>query len=150
MAQEKTIQRKKKPSEVKVKESELAKILAKDKQLGEDKPRLQLFLTLANFFDMNLKDNLTLNSFELDDKYFTSNVNAWAEFKQYPPVRKYITKFLEEQQYSEAMKTIITEGIAKTKDALNVQSIIEGKQKADENMNIIVFLMPQKNYTKVE
>ena len=78
------------------------------------------------------------------------DVNGWVEFKQYPPVRKYITKFLDEQQYSQALKTITQSGLTRTKDALDVQSIIDGKRKTDQNTNVIVVLMPQKNYTKVD
>lgn len=144
------IERKKTQSKVNQKESELQRILKNDKQLGEDKTRLQLFLTLANFFDSNLKENLVKNSFELDDDYKTYNAHAWVEFKQYPPVRNYITKFLDEKQYSEALKTITRDGLSRTKDALDVQAIIDGKRKTDQNTNVIVMLMPQKNYTKVD
>lgn len=145
-----TIEKKKTPSVVNQRESELQRILKNDKQLGEDTTRLQLFLTLANFFDSDLRNNLTKTSFDLDDAYNTYNVNAWVDFKQYPPVRNYITKFLDEQQYSQALQTITRDGLTRTKDALDVQAIIEGKRKVDQNTNIIVFLMPQKAYTKVD
>jgi hypothetical protein len=130
--------------------SELSKMLSTDKQLNEDPARYQLFLSLANFLDSDLKDNLNKTSFELDEKYSTYNAHAWLQFKQHPIVRKYITQYLDEEQLAQARKTISQEGIAKTRDAINVQEVIEGKQKVDQNTNIIVFYMPQKNYTKVD
>lgn len=149
--QEKLIKNKiKTPSKLIKRESELHKILKSDKQLAEDPTRLQLFLTLANFYDDDLRNNLVKTSFDLDDKYSTYDVNSWIDFKQYPPVRNYITKFLDEAQYSQALRTITGDGLTRTKDALDVQAIIEGKRKVDQNTNVIVVLMPQKAYTKVE
>jgi hypothetical protein len=129
--------------------SKLVEILSKDKQLTEDKARMQLFLALARLFDSDLKRNLNRTSFELDDAYDTHNPHAWLEFKQYSPVRKYITEYLDEEQLMQARKSITQDGISKTKDAMDLQAIVEGKQKADQNTNIIVFYMPQKDYTKV-
>jgi hypothetical protein len=130
--------------------SKLTEILTKDKQLSEDKPRLQLFLAFAQLFDSELQRNLNRTSFELDDAYNTHNPHAWLEFKQYPPVRRYVTDYLDEEQLMQARKAISQDGsITKTKDAIDLQSIVEGKQKADQNTNIIVFYMPQKDYTKV-
>lgn len=131
-------------------QSELVRILAADKQLNDDLPRLQLFLTLARLFDEDLKINLKRNSFELDEAYFTQDPHAWLEFKQYPPVRNYIQKFLDEEQLSMARKTISDSGLTRTKDAIDIQAIVENKQRADQNTHIIVFLMPQTEYTKVE
>lgn len=130
--------------------SELVRILSNDKQLNEDKPRLQLFLSLAALFDNDLKNNLKRTSFELDDKYSTMDAHSWLEFKNYPSVRTYIQKYLDEEQLSMARKTISESGINRVKDAIDVQAIVEGKQKADQNTNIIVFLMPQVNYTSTE
>lgn len=144
---EQKITRKTTPTQVKPAESAIGEILKKDKQLSEDKPRLQLFLSLAQAFDEDLQKNLKLSAFELDDKYFTHDPHAWLEFKQYPPVRKYITAFLDEQQLSQARQAV-SEGFSKTKEAIDLQSIIEGKQQVDQNTNIIVFFMPQKNYIK--
>ena len=144
---DKQINRKKTPTQVKPAESALSEILKKDKQLSEDKPRLQLFLSLAQAYDEDLKDNLKLSAFQLDDKYHTYNPHGWLEFKQYPPVRKYITQFLDEQQLAQARQAV-SEGFSKTKEAIDLQSIIEGKQKSDQNTNVIVFFMPQKNYFK--
>lgn len=147
--EQKKIQRTKKPSTATVKSSALAEILSNDKQLSEDKPRLQLFLTLANMFDEDLKNNIFSSSFDLDDKYSTLNVNAWVEFKRYPVVEGYVRKFVEEFQKTEALKTMRRDGITKISDAINVQEIIEGKQKADKDTQVLVFLLPQKAYTKV-
>lgn len=131
-------------------QSELVRLLTNDKQLNEDKALLKLFLTLAGFFDSDLQLNLNRTSFELDDAYHTRNPHDWLKFKQYPTVRNYIQKYLDEEQLAAARRAISNGGIDKTKDAISLQSIVEGKQKADQNTHIIVFLMPQVNYTMNE
>lgn len=130
--------------------SQLVKILSEDKQLGEDKTRLQLFLSLAKLFDSELKINLTLTSFELDDKYQTHDPHTWLEFKNYIPVRKYISAYLDEDQLTQARKMLAQEGITRTKDAMDVQALMESKNKQDQNTNIIIMFMPQKEYNKIK
>lgn len=146
----KQIKRKTTASKVTNKETPLMKILLSDKQLTADKSRLQLFLTLANFFEEDLRNNLMSTSFELDDKYRTYNVSAWVDFKDFPPVRNYVEKFIREMQYSEAVKTTVRDGMSRTKDAMDMQKNIEAARDSENNQNIIVFLLPQKNYTKVD
>lgn len=150
MSEFKEIKKKTTSSKVTPMLSQLARILSQDKQLNEDKPRLQLFLSLAQFLDSALKENLNKTSFELDEKYDTNDPHAWLEFKQHPIVRKYITQYLEEDQLTQARRTMMDDGISKTSDAIKVQQQIEGKQENNQNTNVIVFYMPQKNFTKVE
>lgn len=107
-------------------------------------------MTLANFYEEDLKNNLFLTSFELDDKYATYNYYAWSEFKQYPLVRNYTENFLHEMNLAEAQKTINFGGVTRTSDAMALQEMVEGKRMADKNTNVIVFLMPQRNYKKVD
>lgn len=145
-----TIKNKATPSKVKTRVSELAKRLETDKQLNEDRSRLQLFLSLANNFDDDLQVNLKLTSFELDDKYATGNPKDWLEFKKYPPVNKYISEYIDEEQLMLAKKSISESALSNTKDAIGVQAMVESKQKTEQNTNVIVFLMPQVNYTKYE
>lgn len=150
MSQKKTIKRVTEETIVAPRESDLAKILTEDRRLSEDRPRLQLFLTLANYFDDDLEKNIFLNAFELDRKYTTYNPNAWTEFKQYSPVTNYINKFIQEINYTEAARTISSTGIHKAKDAIDVQDIIDGKRELDKNTNVIVFLIPQRKYHMYE
>lgn len=147
---EKKITRTKTPSIKTTKETPLSKILTSDKQLSGDKSRLQLFLTLANFFEEDLENNILASSFELDSKYRTYNVSAWVDFKDFVPVRNYIEKFIREMQYSEAIKTTVREGMSRTKDAMDMQREINAARESENNQNILVFLIPQKNYTKVD
>lgn len=128
--------------------SDLGRILYKDKQLNEDKPRLQLFLSLAKMFDSDLKNNLKRTSFDLDEIYATSNHRSWLEFKNYPPVHKYIAQYLDEEQLSLARNALDKSSITKVKDAVDIQNQIEGKQAKEQNTNVIVFFMPQKEYVK--
>lgn len=132
------------------KESELLRQLSNDKKLQEDPAKLQLYITLANYYEEDLKDNIFKTSFELDDKYMTFNYFGWSEFKEYPLVRNYTERFIREIHYSEAQRALNQGGIARTSDALAVQENIEGKREANKNTNVIVFLMPQRNYKKVE
>lgn len=149
MINDKSIQRSKKPTVVKEQLSSLGKILEKDKQLSEDKQRLTLFLSLAKLYDDDLKNNLYRTSFELDDLYSTADPQAWLSFLKYPPVRRYIEEYIEDKQLAEA-KRALSDGFAKTTDAINVQRNIEDKRKLNSNNNIIVFLMPQKKYRGVD
>lgn len=128
--------------------TDLGRILYHDKQLNEDKPRLQLFLSLAKMFDEDLRGNLKMTSFELDSKYSTGNHRSWLEFKQYAPVHKYIAQYLDEEQLSMARRAIDDSVITKVRDAVNIQNQIEDKQVKEQNTNIIVFFMPQKEYVK--
>lgn len=146
----KTIKRKTVETIATGKTSELVKQLTNDNKLKEDSQKLQLYMTLANFYEEDLKNNLFLTSFELDDKYATYNYYAWSEFKQYPLVRNYTENFLHEMNLAEAQKTINFGGVTRTSDAMALQEMVEGKRMADKNTNVIVFLMPQRNYKKVD
>lgn|SRR5690554_4796996 len=147
---EKKITRKVTKSVVADKQSELVRQITNDKKLQEDKEKLQLFVTLAKFYEEDLRENIFKTSFELDDKYNTFNYYGWSQFKQYPLVRNYTDNFIQELHMAEAQKTLKSGGITRTTDALAVQEIIEGKREADKNTNVIVFLMPQRNYKKVD
>jgi hypothetical protein len=128
--------------------SDLGRILYNDKQLNEDTPRLQLFLSLAKMFDSELRTNLKRTSFELDDAYATGNHLAWLEFKKYPHVHKYISQYLEEEQLSLAQKAIDEKAMSKASVAVGLQNQIQDRQAKEQNTNVIVFFMPQKEYVK--
>ena len=146
---QKTITRKTTPSKKTDRLTALQELVTSDKQLQLDEKKFQLFLTLAKLFEEDLEENLTLTSFELDDKYSTYEPMSWVDFKSFEPVRKYIAKFIEEKQYTEAVRTTTASGGQKTSDAIKIQNTIDDARQGEKNQNIIVFLIPQRNYTKV-
>ena len=129
--------------------NKLQQILSEDKQLTVDAERFQHFLSLAKFFEEDLAGNIMLSSFELDAKYSTYDPNGWVEFKAYAPVRAYIAKFVDEIQYTEANKILSQTG-NKATDAIKVSERIEAARDSDKNTDIIVFLIPQRNYNVIE
>jgi hypothetical protein len=53
-----------------------------------------------------------------------------------------------DMQAIEAQKKITSDGIRNTRDAITLQDSVEEKRKKDQNTNVIIFFMPQKDYTK--
>ena len=128
--------------------SALTRTLMADKGLQEDTVRMRTMTTLANLFDKDLKVNLGLNAFELDEKYDTYSPHDWLEFKNLPAVRRYIEQYLNDMQAVKANEKLATAEINTTRDALSLQATIDEKKKADQNTNVIIFLMPQKEYKR--
>lgn len=128
--------------------SALTKTLQADKGLQEDTVRMRTMITLSNMFDRDLKANLSLNAFELDEKYDTYSPHDWLEFKNLPAVRRYIEQYLTDMQAVKANEKLATSEIGTTRDALSLQATIDEKKKADQNTNVIIFLMPQKEYKR--
>lgn len=128
--------------------SPLGQILSEDRQLKEDPPKLRSMLAFARMFDSDLKENLNLHAFDLDDKYETLSPQEWLAFKNYPAVVRYITDYITDMQGAEAQRRISEGGLNTTKDALALQEMVEDRRKRDQNTNVIIFLMPQRNFEK--
>lgn len=128
--------------------SPLGQILSEDRQLKEDPPKLRSMLALARMFDSDLRENLNLHAFDLDDKYETLSPQEWLAFKNYPAVVRYITDYITDMQGAEAQRRISEGGLNTTKDALALQEMVEDRRKRDQNTNVIIFLMPQRNFEK--
>lgn len=128
--------------------SPLGNILSEDRQLLEDREKLQVMLALARLFDSDLKENLNMSAFELDEKYETHSPQEWLQFKNYPAVARYINDYITDIHGAEAQKRLAEGGLSTAKDALALQEIVDDKRKRDQNTNVIIFLMPQKNYEK--
>ncbi len=127
-------------------ETELVRIITSDKALAEDQTKLHKFLSLATYYEEDLQDNIFLTSFDLDKKYNTMDINLWNEFKSHTPIRRYTERFIQELQMVEAQKHVVRSGISRATDAIKVQEVIEGKREADKNTDVLVFLIPQRNY----
>lgn len=128
--------------------SPLERILSEDRNLKDDPSKLRTMLALARLFDSDLKANLNLHAFDLDDKYDTFSPQDWLEFKNYGAVVRYINNYIMDMQAIEAQKKITSDGIRNTRDAITLQDSVEEKRKKDQNTNVIIFFMPQKDYTK--
>ena len=126
-------------------ENELNKLLLSDKQLKEEPEKRQLYLTYAGLFMSDLNNNLDATSLELDDRYTTRNPSSWQKFLKYPVVKKFIDGFIDERSERTANKTIGTSEM-KTRDALKVKEQADLRQKGEDNSNIIVMFLPQKEY----
>lgn len=144
------IEKPKLKSSVKIKTSPLVSILKSDKQLAEDSEKHSLFLTLAALFDEDLKANLYLTSFDLDDKYQTGAPHDWLVFLNYIAVRKYVDQFIEDQQSADARKQLKEVGFEKSRDALTAQQQIDARRASKNNNNIVVFVLPPKKYWGVD
>ena len=125
-------------------ENELSKLLLADKQLKENTDLRQLYLTYSGLFVSNLNENLDKTSLELDEEYQTRNPSSWQKFLRYPVVKKFIDGFIDERSERSANKAIGTD--MKARDAIKVKEQVEQKQKGDDNSNILVMFLPQKEY----
>jgi hypothetical protein len=136
----------KKQQELQIEASTLAEILKKDQVLMEDSEKRVLFSSYANLFDSELLENLHLTSIELNAKYNTSNPSSWRLFLRHPLVKNYIDGFLSERAEKTADMAL---GMAefKPKDAMAVKEQMSLKNKGEDNSNIIVVFLPQKDYT---
>lgn len=139
-----------KKSQIEKQASPLSELLTKDKQLQEDKQRLTLFLSLAKMYDEDVENNLTRNSFELDEKYPVGSPKVWLEFINYGAVRNYIEAYIDDLQLAGATKHLLqTGGLDRVTDALTVKREVEEKRRTKNNNNIVVFCMPQRKYMSV-
>lgn len=128
-------------------DNELINLIMADKQLKDDPDRRQLYITYAGLFSSELVENIDLTSLELDDKYKTSNPSSWQKFLKFNIVKKFIDGFVDERSERNANKAIGVD--AKTSDALKIKEQLEKKNNADDNSNIVVMFLPQKEYFDV-
>ena len=135
-----------KDKEPQAESSSLAEILKKDQMLMEDSTKRILFTGYATLFDSELLENLQLTSIELNMKYNTANPSSWRAFLRHPLVKQYIDGFLSERAEKTADMAL---GVAefKPKDAMAVKEQMSLKNKGEDNSNIIVVFLPQKDYT---
>lgn len=128
--------------------SPLGQILSEDRHLKEDSVKLRTMLAFAKMFDSDLKENLNLHAFDLDEKYETYSPQEWLAFKNYPAVGRYISDYITDIQGAEAQRRISEGGLNTTKDALALQEVVDDRRKRDQNTNVIIFLMPQRDFEK--
>lgn len=120
-------------------DEKLLSILKTDGKLADD-VRME-YLTLGNTFLDDFKENITLTSIELDDKY-GYGIDTWNGFINYPMVKKYIQGFVKELISKSADANLIKgEGV---RDSINVRKEMD-KQNGDmQSERYIIFLLPKK------
>lgn len=126
----------------------LADVIRNDKSL-RDNTNTPEFLSLANLFELDgqFQPNLYLTSVELEEKYSDSGTTrvGWNNFLKYPSVKKYLDSFREENLETKANKQL-EESTLSAKDALNIKKEMDAKRKVDDNSNIVVIFLPQKDF----
>lgn len=128
-------------------EYELPKIIVADKSL-KDKEHVEkraLFISLANTFEADFKNNLSLDSLSLSDKYPEVSANEWRKFIQYPPVKRYLDGFLNEIIEKKTMQTLGSSDVG-AREAIRIKEGIDNTKTTEDNGKIILMLLPQKDY----
>lgn len=124
----------------------LEEIVEGDGSLKKVPKKQALYKSYANLYSQDLIDNLELTSIELDEKYATNNPVSWRKFLNHTSVRNFIDSFLLEKAEKKSMQTI-SAGSDKASEALKIKEMTDKKRKGEDNSNIVVFFMPQKDYT---
>jgi hypothetical protein len=123
-------------------------IINNDAELNErDNVDMKMkFLAMSTLFEMEFLKNITKDSIELSEKYPEIKPEEWLTFLTYPPIKKFIDGFLNEKAEKQALKAL-GEGQMKAGDALKIKADIDSKKERVDNSNIVVWFLPQKDYT---
>jgi hypothetical protein len=127
---------------------DLIELIKNEKQVQNDEEKRQLYITYAGLFTSDLSENLYLTSIELDEKYGTKNANSWLRFLKLISVRLFIDGFVLEKQKQVANKATV-EGTINTGQAIKLREQIDKKDIGDDNSNIVVMFLPQKDYLDI-
>jgi hypothetical protein len=127
---------------------DLIELIKNEKQVQNDEEKRQLYITYAGLFTSDLSENLYLTSIELDEKYGTKNANSWLRFLKLISVRSFIDGFVLEKQKQVANKATV-EGTINTGQAIKLREQIDKKDVGDDNSNIVVMFLPQKDYLDI-
>lgn len=127
---------------------QLNSIIANDAELSEkvnESIKMQ-FIAMANLFEGEFLKNISRDSIELAEKYPEIKPEEWLAFLTYPPIKKFIDGFLNEKAEKQALKAL-GESQMKASDALKVKADIDSKKEKLDNSNIVVWFLPQKDYS---
>lgn len=103
------------------------------------------FVSLAKLFEENdFKENLQLTSLELDEKLHTNQPSLWQKFLNHTSVKNFIDEYLYEDMDKRTMAALGSGSFKEANKALKVKEVIDKKKRKDDNTNIIVMLLPQK------
>ena len=126
-------------------EKTLYEVVANDGSIADDAEKTMLYKSYATIFEQDFLNNLYLTSLELDEKYATSNPASWRNFLKHTSVKNYLESYKTEIQENLADKALNL--VEKPRDALKMKEAIDKKKDENTNKNIVVFFIPQKDYT---
>lgn len=124
------------------------------KEMGLSRVKKQLFSYYAECFDQDLKENLTLDYYELSDKYDGTNPEVWEEFLDMPEIYRFrqakLAKLQEFRAYK-ALKLLEDKAVLDNAGAISaLKELIEKSkliQQASKNkQQVVLTYVPPKEY----
>ena len=126
-----------------INDSELLKRLSEDTTLTEDLDQYLIISTLAEFFLQDLRENLNLDIFELEDKYKSSGfkVDEWNTFLKHPVVSTYVDNLMV-QMATAKIGQQMSQG-----DRQAIKGMLALKQlgETDDRSRLVVMRLPLKD-----
>lgn len=123
----------------KQKENSLVIVIQNDPQL--DRETKMEYLTMANLFYSDFKENLTRNSIELQETY-DIDADSWRKFLLHPGIKRIVDSFINEQIKKKTDKALI-DGEADA-SSVKVRQIIEEADTGEDNSKFIIMRLPDK------
>lgn len=121
-------------------EDKLVELVRRDEKL-DDAMRFE-YITLAQAFVEDFRANLMLTSIDLNEKY-PFGIDVWQEFLNHPPVKKYVSSFVNEI-ISRNTDTALATGVG-VRDAIGVKKAMNDSGNEAKNENFIIFRLPEKD-----
>ena len=121
-------------------ENELIKSIKKDEKLSEN-PDLKIeMISMATMFLEDFSENMYKTSIEMNSKVPFYTIDAWKDFLNYPPVRKYIKSFRDEK-----INMMADQGLAEgDKGAVSIKKAMQEGGPSVNNSNIVLIRLPEK------
>lgn len=123
----------------KQKENSLVVVIQQDPNI--DRELKMEYLTMANLFYSDFKENLMRNSIELQEIY-DIDADSWRKFLAHPAIKKIIDSFVNEQIKKKTDKALI-KGEADA-SSVRVRQIIEESASGEDNSQFIIMRLPDK------
>ena len=127
-------------------ENELIKSIKKDEKLSEN-PDLKIeMISMATMFLEDFSENMYKTSIEMNSKIPFYTIDAWKNFLNYPPVRKYIKSFRDEK-----INMMADQGLAEgDKSAVSIKKAMQEGGPSVNNSNIVLIRLPEKREDFIE
>ena len=121
-------------------ENELIKSIKNDEKLREN-PDLRIeMISMATMFLEDFSENMYKTSIEMNSKIPFYTIDAWKDFLNYPPVRKYIKSFRDEK-----INMMADQGLAEgDKSAVSIKKAMQEGGPQVNNSNIVLIRLPEK------
>lgn len=121
------------------KENSLVVVIQNDPQLSRE-TKME-YLTMANLFYSNFRENLTKTSIDLQEDY-DIDADLWRKFLALPGIKKIIDSFINEQIKKKTDKALI-KGEADA-SSVKVRQIIEEAASGEDNSRFIIIRLPDR------